>query len=118
MSLAAEEPSEVLGQHPDVGTRRAVDLGMQHRVRHRARVGQIEDVLVEGPSRRDAAMWTGRTRQGKLVHFPVAAPAPAPAPGAYADVAVTGAAPHHLVGELRQVTSAPRHRARLPLTVG
>ncbi len=86
--------------------------------RHRARVGQIEDVLVEGPSRRDAAMWTGRTRQGKLVHFPVAAPAPAPAPGAYADVAVTGAAPHHLVGELRQVTSAPRHRARLPLTVG
>ena len=38
--------------------------------RHQARVGRSEEVLVEGVSRRDAAMLTGRTRQGKLVHFP------------------------------------------------
>ena len=37
--------------------------------RHQARVGRSEEVLVEGVSRRDASMLTGRTRQGKLVHF-------------------------------------------------
>ena len=31
--------------------------------------GAIEEVLVEGPSKNDAAMWSGRTRQNKLVHF-------------------------------------------------
>ncbi|MGH3745757.1 MAG: tRNA (N6-isopentenyl adenosine(37)-C2)-methylthiotransferase MiaB [Mycobacteriales bacterium] len=38
--------------------------------RHEARVGRIEEVLVEGPSKRDPSVLTGRTRQGKLVHFP------------------------------------------------
>ena len=37
--------------------------------RHQARVGRSEEVLVEGVSRRDEAMLSGRTRQGKLVHF-------------------------------------------------
>ena len=38
--------------------------------RHRARVGRREEVLVEGPSRRNDQMLSGRTRQGKLIHFP------------------------------------------------
>ena len=36
---------------------------------HQARVGRIEEVLVEGPSKRDKAVTSGRTRQNKLVHF-------------------------------------------------
>ena len=40
------------------------------RLRHEARVGRIEEVVVEGRSRRDPAEATGRTRQNKLVHFP------------------------------------------------
>jgi len=69
--------------------------------RHRARIGRVEEVLVEGPSKRDRAMHTGRTRQNKLVHF---APRPcAPhAAGDYTPVRVTAAAPHHLLGELVQ----------------
>src|SRR5439155_20426030 len=37
--------------------------------RHSARVGKIEEVLVEGPSKKDPSVATGRTRQNKLVHF-------------------------------------------------
>jgi tRNA-2-methylthio-N6-dimethylallyladenosine synthase len=88
--------------------------------RHRARIGRTEEVLVEGPSRRDPAMWTGRTAQGKLVHFPASGPESARdgevstiAPGAYATVEIVSAAPHHLSGELIALTEAPRHRARL-----
>ena len=38
-------------------------------LRHEARVGRVEEVLVEGPSRKAPAVLTGRTRQNKLVHF-------------------------------------------------
>ena len=30
----------------------------------------IQEVLVEGPSRTDEAVWTGRTRTGKIVLWP------------------------------------------------
>nr|MDQ6910301.1 MiaB/RimO family radical SAM methylthiotransferase [Actinomycetota bacterium] len=81
--------------------------------RHEARVGRVEEVLVEGPSKRDATKTTGRTRQNKLVHFD-AGPS-APVPGSYATVVVTAAAPHHLRGELVEVTDRPRHRTRIPV---
>ena len=82
--------------------------------KHEARVGRTEDVLVEGPSRKDHGVLTGRTRQNKLVHF--AAPADRRiAAGSYADVAVTSAAPHHLRGELVAVTAKPRHKTRIPV---
>ena len=68
--------------------------------------------MVEGPSRKDADVLTGRTRQGKLVHFPSADPVK---PGSYALVEVTGAAPTWLRGRLVEVTAAPRHKTRLPL---
>ncbi|MGH9224238.1 MAG: tRNA (N6-isopentenyl adenosine(37)-C2)-methylthiotransferase MiaB [Acidimicrobiales bacterium] len=80
--------------------------------KHSARVGRVEEVLVEGPSKKDPAVATGRTRQNKLVHFPGVLP-----PGTYATVRVTDAAPHHLRGELVEVTARPRHRTRIPLAV-
>jgi tRNA-2-methylthio-N6-dimethylallyladenosine synthase len=80
--------------------------------RHRARIGRTEEVVVEGPSRRDPAVTTGRTRQNKLVHFPAAAPM---RPGTFADVRIVDAGAHHLRGELVEVTAQPRHRTRIPV---
>ena len=60
--------------------------------------------VVEGPSKRDPAVLTGRTRQNKLVHFPTPSPV---RPGSYAEVSVTAGAPHHLRGELVAVTAPP-----------
>jgi tRNA A37 methylthiotransferase MiaB len=60
---------------------------------------------------------TGRTEQNKLVHF--APPGDRRlAVGSFATVEVTGAAPHHLVGELVEVTGRPRHRTRIPVAAG
>ena len=84
--------------------------------RHDARVGKVEEVLVEGPSRKDPAVLTGRTRQNKLVHF--AAGATVIRSGSFASVRITGAAPHHLRGDLVEVTGAPRHRTRIPVAAG
>jgi tRNA-2-methylthio-N6-dimethylallyladenosine synthase len=84
--------------------------------RHQGRVGRIEEVLVEGPSKRDPAVVSGRTAQGKLVHVP-AAPGVLPA-GSWADVRITRAAPHFLVGELAAITARPTHRTRIPVVAG
>jgi tRNA-2-methylthio-N6-dimethylallyladenosine synthase len=62
-------------------------------LRHEARVGRTEEV----------------------VHF--ATPNPI-RPGSYALVTVTGAAPHHLRGELVEVLAGPRHRTRIPVVAG
>jgi tRNA-2-methylthio-N6-dimethylallyladenosine synthase len=82
--------------------------------RHRARIGRTEEVVVEGPSRRDPSVTTGRTRQNKLVHFPAATPTPM-RPGTFADVRIVDAGAHHLRGELVEVTAQPRHRTRIPV---
>ncbi len=86
-------------------------------VRHRDRVGRVEEVLVEGPSKRDPSVLTGRTGQNKLVHFDAVDGMPARV-GSYATVEVTDAARHHLSGVLRQVVAAPSHRTRLPVAAG
>jgi tRNA-2-methylthio-N6-dimethylallyladenosine synthase len=83
--------------------------------KHRARIGRVEEVLVEGPSKKDASVTTGRTRQNKLVHFRVPQPLRA---GAYALVEVTAAAPHHLMGELREVLAEATHRTRIAVVAG
>jgi tRNA-2-methylthio-N6-dimethylallyladenosine synthase len=80
--------------------------------RHQARVGREEEVVVEGPSKKDPAVLSGRTRQNKLVHFAAAEPLAA---GTFARVRITAAAPHHLGGELVEVTDRPRHRVRIPV---
>ncbi len=81
--------------------------------RHQARVGGIEEILVEGPSRRDPAVLSGRTAQGKLVHVP--APTGTLPAGTWADIRITRAAPHFLTGELLAVTARPTHRTRIPV---
>ncbi|HEV2426692.1 MAG TPA: MiaB/RimO family radical SAM methylthiotransferase, partial [Acidimicrobiales bacterium] len=82
---------------------------------HRARVGRVEEVLVEGPSKSDPAMLSGRTRQGKLLHLPESDDARRP--GTLVRARVTRAAPHFLFGELVDVVRAPRHRTRIPIAV-
>ena len=128
-------PSEVVAERFE---RLRVVVERSALARHRARVGMREEILVEGPSKRDRTLWTGRTRQNKLVHFsPRTAEAshdgyvrgscagvpvvedPAPqqpvSAGAFAEVVVTSAAPHHLFGEL--VSVAPPRPARKTLRV-
>jgi len=39
-------------------------------------------------------------------------------PGTTALVEITGAAPHHLRGELVEVVAGPRHRTRIPVAAG
>jgi tRNA-2-methylthio-N6-dimethylallyladenosine synthase len=81
--------------------------------RHEARVGRVEEILVEGRSKRDSSMVSGRTGQNKLVHVPV--PAGGLPAGSWAEVTITRAAPHFLVGELLEVTARPRHRTMIPV---
>jgi tRNA-2-methylthio-N6-dimethylallyladenosine synthase len=83
--------------------------------KHQARVGRIEEAIVEGPSKRDVSVTTARTAQNKLVHFPSIEPL---RPGTFVDVEILDAAPHHLRGALVDVTSRPRHRARIPVVAG
>ena len=68
---------------------------------------------MEGPSKKDATIVAGRTRQNKLIHFVADGPL---RPGTFVDVRVVGAAPHHLRGELVDVTALPRHKTRIPVS--
>ena len=81
-------------------------------IKHEARIGREEEVLIEGPSKKNPGLISGRTRQNKLVHFPRTEPLRA---GSYATVLVTGAAPHHLRGEFRELISEPAHKVRIPV---
>jgi tRNA-2-methylthio-N6-dimethylallyladenosine synthase len=82
-------------------------------VKHADRVGRIEEVSVEGPSKTDPAVWSGRTRHNKLLHF---APDADTAAGELITARVTSAAPHWLRGEmLERVRPARRRRVRIPV---
>ena len=77
---------------------------------NQARVGRIEEVLVDGPeqegpdgARRPARRSTGSSTSARRA--PLRA-------GTYATVEITGAAPHHLTGELRRACSPSRRTAR------
>jgi tRNA-2-methylthio-N6-dimethylallyladenosine synthase len=78
---------------------------------HRARVGEVAEVLVEGPSRKDAAEdaapWRqlqGRDAYHRVVNF--RAP-DAVVPGSLVRVALVEATPHSLLGELAGVQPRP-----------
>ena len=79
---------------------------------HRARIGRVEEVVIEGPAKREPDQVTGRTRQNKLVHL---AAADGLRPGAYADVQIVDAATHYLHADLVEVTAPPQHRRRIPV---
>ena len=73
-------------------------VGLQEEMslrRNREMVGQSVEILVEGPSKKDPSRVTGRTRTNKLVHVSGDL-----AKGAFADVVIQGAHPHHLDGVL------------------
>ena len=57
-------------------------------------VGSTLEVLVEGLSKTNDEMASGRTRTNKLVHFPGSTRRP----GTFADVRIDRATPHYLVG--------------------
>lgn len=82
--------------------------------KHQARVGRVEEVVVEGPSKKDPSVLTGRTAQNKVVHF-----ASEPLrPGTYGLVRVTKAHTQYLMGELVEVTDKPTYRTRIPVSAG
>ncbi len=94
------------------------------RLANEARIGRIEEVVVEGPSKKDPAVTTGRSRRNTLVHFP-SPPGGAPQPGTYARVEVTAAAANFLQGALVDIESRPAlagsdsspGRRRIPVAV-
>ena len=88
-------------------------LGRAGLRKNQERVGRREEVLVEGPSRREPTRVSGRTRQGKLIHF--TPPSEGLRPGALALVDVTYGAPFHLLGDYVETVRGPRHKTRLPL---
>jgi tRNA-2-methylthio-N6-dimethylallyladenosine synthase len=96
--------------------RRLVEVVERHALRrHEARVRRTEEVLVDGPSKKDPSVRSGRTRQNKLVHF--AASDGATPPGALVDVRITDAAPHWLRGDVvGAIASPPPARTRIPVT--
>jgi len=72
---------------------------------HRARIGREEEILIEGPSRKDPSVATARTRQHKLVHL--AGVDGSGLRGRYGVAKIVDARAHYLVGELIDVESAP-----------
>jgi tRNA-2-methylthio-N6-dimethylallyladenosine synthase len=63
-----------------------------------SRVGTVQRILVEGPSRKDASELMGRTECNRIVNFP-GGPMPQRLIGQLLDVRITQAMPHSLRGE-------------------
>jgi tRNA-2-methylthio-N6-dimethylallyladenosine synthase len=80
--------------------------------RHEQRVGRTEEVLIEGTAKKGGpGVYSGRTRQNKLVHLE----GENLRPGTVAQVLVEHAAPHFLKGKLVRVVAPPRHRNLIPV---
>ncbi len=80
--------------------------------KHESRVGRLEEVLIEGPSKKNPDVLSARTRQNKLVHFTPPHPLRT---GSYASVEVTRGAPHHLEGRFVELLAEPTHKLRIPV---
>ena len=83
-------------------------------IKHQERIGREEKVIIEGISKKDPTLLSGRTRQNKLVHFP-ASHLP---DGTLAIAKVTSAAPNYLMGELVEVLERPQRKTRIPVVAG
>ncbi len=103
-------PSDVTKQRME-RLRRVVERSATSK--NSARIGRIEEVVVEGPSKRNPAVVSGRTRQNKLVHFEADLKV-----GSVGLVEITDAATHYLFGELREAVRGPRTRTRIPVVAG
>ena len=113
-------PPEVVRERMD---RLTEIVGRHALARNEERVGRVEEVLVDGPSKKDPTVTSARTRQGKLVHFVAGEDV---GPGSYVDVHIDSAAPYFLrgrqVGEVVLSGDAAqpsrRARVRIPVSAG
>jgi tRNA-2-methylthio-N6-dimethylallyladenosine synthase len=100
------EAAAMAGQIPDETKRermeRLVDV-VQRRAagRNAARIGRVEEVLVEGPSRTDPSFLRGRTRRNTTVNFVGSAE-----PGVLVDVEIEAATSTTLRGRERTLVAA------------
>ena len=88
-------------------------------MKNEARVGLIEELLVEGPSKRDPLITSARTKHNKLVHFAYTDEFGTQRPlqsGTFVDARITSAAPHFLRAQFLAITARPRHRVRIPVS--
>ncbi len=76
--------------------------------KHESRVGRTEEVLIEGPSKRNADVSSGRTRQNKLVHIPGVYKG-----GSLVMAEIESAAPHFLRGRLVEKLRDAKHKRRI-----
>jgi tRNA-2-methylthio-N6-dimethylallyladenosine synthase len=75
-------------------------------------VGKEQEVVVEGPSKKDPNRLTGRTRTNRVVHFEN----DGAEPGSFRTIRITEAHAHHLNGELLDSGARPARRSMsLPL---
>jgi tRNA-2-methylthio-N6-dimethylallyladenosine synthase len=68
--------------------------------KNKLRVGMKEEVLVLGESKKDSSSLTGRTRQGKLIHFKKSAKTSDLSAGDFINVKVIDSSTHYLFGEI------------------
>ena len=83
-------------------------------IKHQERIGKEEEVIVEGPSKKNNKLTTGRTRQNKVIHFP-AMNLPV---GTIAITRVEEATPNYLLGSLLEIVEKPRTKTRIPVVSG
>jgi tRNA-2-methylthio-N6-dimethylallyladenosine synthase len=99
---AAAMPDQVPHEEKIERLERLVEVTQRvARERHAARVGRVEQVLVEGPSRTDASLLRGRTRRNTTVNFVGSA-----APGELVEVLISSATSTTLRGEQRVLAAA------------
>jgi len=99
---AAAMPDQVPHEVKIERMERLVELTQRiARERNQTRVGRVEQVLVEGPSRTDPSLLRGRTRRNTTVNF--AGPA---APGELVDVLIESASSTTLRGTQRVLVAA------------
>ena len=79
---------------------------------NQSRIGFEEEVIVEGRSKRDSRMLTGRTRHNRLDHFPAHRSI---RPGTYAQIRVTEGRTFNLIGDLLEITAPAKHKTRIPV---
>ena len=80
--------------------------------KHESRLGRIEEIVVEGPSKKNPDVITGRTRQNKRVHFDSPNKLPI---GSIATVEIMAASPNYLQGRLEEVLEVPKRKTRIPV---
>jgi tRNA-2-methylthio-N6-dimethylallyladenosine synthase len=96
-TMDGQVPKEVVQERFD----RLVELqSAMTAAKNRAQVGSVQEVLVEGDGKRDGST-QARTRGNRIVHLGERLAA-----GTFADVEITGAAAHHLVGAVVPATAA------------